>query len=195
VGVHGLVQGDALALGLRQPVTSSVRNIDRFSVAATLGLVLMVAATAGYIGWPRVANALGLKPPPPPPAYAAGQRVDVPAAWYDSSPKTLIIFGRSSCVACEKAQPFLKGLVTRLNGRAAAVFAHPHGDDAADTTFAKSLGITNDRIVVTGSGLRVNATPTILLVNKNGTVLEAWEGAGPPEKQSSILRAIDVALR
>ena len=41
----------------------------------------------------------------------------------------------------------------------------------------------------------VNATPTILLVNKNGTVLEAWEGAGPPEKQSSILRAIDVALR
>ena len=43
-------------------MTSSARRIDRFSVAATLGLVLMVAATAGYIGWPRVANAIGLKP-------------------------------------------------------------------------------------------------------------------------------------
>lgn len=195
MGVHRLVQGDPLAVGIRQPVTSSVRNIDRFSVAATLGLVLMVAATAGYIGWPRVASAIGMKPAPPPPAYAAGQQVDVPAAWYDSSAKTLIIFGREGCVACQKAQPFLKGLVTRLNGRAAAVFAGPSGADAQDTAFAKSLGITGDRIVVAGPGLRVRATPTLVLVNKNGTVLEAWEGAGPPEKQSSILKAIDVALR
>ena len=194
MGLHGLVQSPPLAVGLRQPVTSS-RNIDRFSVAATLGLVLMVAATAVYIGWPRVANALGLKPPPPPPAYTSGQKIDVPTSWYDSSPKTLIIFGRASCVACEKAQPFLKGLVTRLNGRAAAVLAHPPGADADDTAFAKSLGITNDRIVVSVPGLRVRATPTLVLVNKNGTVLEAWEGAGPPEKQSSIVKAIDAALR
>ena len=155
----------------------------------------MVAATAGYIAWPRVANAIGLKPPPPPPAYASGQKIDVPVSWYESSSKTLIIFGRASCVACEKAQPFLKGLVTRLNGRAAAVLAHPPGADADDTAFAKSLGITSDRILVSVPGLRVRATPTLVLVNKDGTVLEAWEGAGPPEKQSSILKAIDVALR
>jgi hypothetical protein len=176
-------------------VTSSARTIDRFSIAATLGLVLMVAATAGYIGWPRVAGAIGFKPAPPPPAYASGQRIDVPAAWYDSSPKTLIIFGRASCVACEKAQPFLKGLVTRLNGRAAAVFAHPAGAADQDTAFARSLGIPSDRIVVAGADLRVRATPTLVLVNKNGTVLDAWEGAGPPERQSSIVKAIDVALR
>lgn len=176
-------------------MTSSVRNIDRWSVAATFGLVLMVAATAVYIGWPRVANALGLKPALPPPAYAAGQQVDVPTSWYDSSGKTLIIFGRASCVACQKAQPFLKGLVTRLNGRASAVLAHPPGAEADDTAFAQSLGITKDRIVVSVPGLRVRATPTLVLVNKNGTVLEAWEGAGPPEKQSSILKAIDAVLR
>ena len=82
MGVHGLVQSPPVAVGLRQSVTSSARNIDRFSVAATLGLVLMVAATAGYIGWPRVANALGLKPAPPPPAYVSGENVDVPTSWY-----------------------------------------------------------------------------------------------------------------
>jgi len=194
VGLHGLVQGPSLAVGI-EPVTSSDRTVDRFSVAATLGLVLMVAATAGYIGWPRVANALGLKPEVPPPAYAAGQRVDVPAAWYDSSPKTLIIFGRASCVACQKAQPFLKGLVARLNGRAPAFLAHLPGADADDVAFANSLGITGDRIVVVGPDLRVRATPTIVLVNQNGTVIDAWEGAGPPERQSSIIKAIDGALR
>jgi len=195
VGLHGLVQGAPLAVGIRQPVTSPARSIDRFSVAATLGLVLMVAATAGYVAWPRMANVIGLKAAAPPPAYASGQHVDVPANWYDSSPKTLIIFGRASCAACEKAQPFLKSLVTRLNGRATAVFAHPPGAETDDAAFAKSLGITNDRVELVGAGLRVRATPTLVLVNRNGTVLEAWEGTGPPERQSSILKAIDVALR
>ena len=191
--MHGLVQGSPLAVGPQ--LKSSAPRIDRYSVVASLGLVLMVAATAVYVGWPRVANALGVKPSVPPPAYAAGERVDVPVSWYDSRPKTLIIFGRASCVACEKAQPFLKGLVTRLNGRAAAVFAHPAGADADDAAFGRSLGIANDRIVTVQTGLRVRATPTILLVNQNGTVLEAWEGAGPPERQSSILKTIDLALR
>jgi hypothetical protein len=155
----------------------------------------MVAATAGYIAWPRVENVMGLEAAPAAPAYASGQRVDVPAAWYESSPKTLIIFGRASCAACEKAQPFLKGLVTRLNGRASAVLAHPPGGEAEDIAFARSLGVTDDRIVVVGGGLRVRATPTLVLVNRDGTVLEAWEGTGPPERQSSILKTIDAALR
>ena len=179
-------------------MTSSSRAVDRLSVATTIGFLLMVAATAGYVGWPRVANAIGLKsaaPPPPPPAYAAGQRVDVPASWYDASGKTLIIFARASCGACDKAQPFLKNLVTRLNGRAAAVMAHPPGEDVANVAFAKSIGITTDHIKVVETGLRVRATPTLLLVDRTGTVLEAWEGAGPPERQSSIVKAIDAALR
>jgi len=176
-------------------VASPRGTIDRLSIVATFGLVLMVGATAAYIGWPRVANAIGLKPPTPPPAYAAGQKVDVPESWYGSSQKTLIIFARESCAACQKAQPFLKGLVGRLNGRAAAVMAHPPGADQQDVEFARSLGITNDGIVVVPSGLRVRATPTIVLVNKNGTVLDAWEGTGPPERQSSIVKAIDASLR
>ena len=171
------------------------RAVDRLSIAATLGLVLMVAVTAGYIGWPRVANAIGLKPPPPPPAYSAGQQVDVPVSWYDSSRRTLIIFGRASCAACEKAQPFLKNLVARVNGRAGVVLAHPPGEEQADTSFAQSIGVQPDRIVIVGPGLRVRATPTLVLVNNDGKILDAWEGAGPPERQSSIVRAIDAALR
>jgi aminoglycoside/choline kinase family phosphotransferase len=52
-----------------------------------------------YIAWPRVASAIGIKPTPPPtppPAYIAGQAIDVPAAWYSSSPRTLVLFARLS---------------------------------------------------------------------------------------------------
>jgi hypothetical protein len=176
-------------------VTKSDRAVNRLSVVASLSLVAMVVATAVYIGWPRVASAIGIKPSAPPPAYAAGQQVDVPVAWYSESDKTLLIFARASCVACQKAQPFLKKLVGRLNGRAVAVMAHPAGADADDLAFAQALGITENHLVIVKPGLKVRSTPTIVVVNRNGTVLEAWEGAGPPEKQASIVKAIDAALR
>ena len=170
------------------------RTVNRLSVVASLGLVGMVVATAMYIGWPRVAGAIGMKPAPPAPAYSAGQKIDVPAEWYSGSPKTLLIFARATCGACQKAQPFIKGLVGRLNGRAAAVMAHPAGDPD-DLKYAESIGVTESNIVVVRPGLRVRSTPTIVLLNENGTVLDAWEGAGPPEKQASIVKAIDAALR
>ena len=72
---------------------SNDRALNRLSVVASLGLVLMVGVTTSYIAWPRVASAIGIKPtppPPPPPAYIAGQGIDVPAAWYSSSPRTLV---------------------------------------------------------------------------------------------------------
>ena len=173
----------------------SDRTLSRLSVAASFGLVLMVGATAGYIGWPRVAAAIGVKPAAAPPAYAAGQRIDTPADWYNAAPKTLVLFARASCAACEKAQPFLKGLVAGLDGRAAAVLAHPAGADQEDIAYARSLGVDDPNIRVVTANLRVRATPTLVLVNQQGAILAAWEGAGAGDRQAEIARTIEAAIR
>ena len=169
--------------------------MNRLSVAATISLVLMVVATAAYVGWPRVAGAVGIKPPAPQPAYAAGQTFDAPPAWYADAPRTLVIFARASCTACEKAQPFLKELVGTVGPKAAAVMAHPPGAPDEDAQFARSLGIADDRIVVVDAGLRVKSTPTIVLVDQRGTILHAWEGVGPVENQARIAGAIKDSLK
>jgi peroxiredoxin len=169
--------------------------MNRLSVAATISLVLMVVATAAYVGWPRVAGAMGIKPPAPQPAYAAGQTFDAPREWYSGAPRTLVIFARASCGACEKAQPFLKELVGTLGDNAAAVMAHPPGAPDDDAQFARSLGISDDHIVVVGNTLRVRSTPTIVLVDQSGTILHAWEGVGPPENHPKIAAAIKAALQ
>jgi peroxiredoxin len=177
---------------------SADRTIRRASIAASVGLALMLAGTIGYVAWPRVADALGVKPtaaPKAPPAYVAGQPVDVPASWYSSADTTLIIFARASCAACENAQPFLAQLVGHVQGRAAAVMAHPPGMDEEDRQFAKSLGVADDKVMVVGDGLRVRATPTIILVNRQGRVLDAWEGVGKPDRQAAILKAVESATR
>jgi hypothetical protein len=195
VGLHGLVQGHPLAVGEQLVTSQSDRALSRLSVAASFGLVLMVGATAGYIGWPRVAAAIGIRPAVPPPAYSTGQQIDVPRDWYGSASHTLVLFARASCGACDKAQPFLKSLVSSLNGRAAAVMAHPAATVAEDAAFARGLGIADSDIRVVTADLRVRATPTLVLVNQQGAILAAWEGVGSTERQAEVLRTINAKLQ
>ena len=167
--------------------------IRRASVAVSAGLALMVVATAGYIVWPQIASKLGVRtgPAAAPAPYVAGQQVDVPAAWYADAPQTLIVFARASCAACEKAQPFLKEIVGHMSGHGTAVMAHPVGPPEDDKKFANSLGIADDHVMVTTAGLRVRATPTIVLVDRQGRIVDAWEGAGKIDTRLAIRAAID----
>jgi thioredoxin-related protein len=45
------------------------------------------------------------------------------------------------------------------------------------------------------AGLRAPATPTLVLVDRTGAILDAWEGAGPPERQAAIVKAVEAVLR
>jgi len=172
---------------------SADRLVRRASVAASAGLALMLVATVLYIGWPRVTSALGLssKPAPRPAAYAAGQTIDVPAAWYADAPKTLVIFARESCAACQRAQPFLASLVSKMQGHGGVLMAHAPGADADDLKFGVSLGLPADRVFITPPNLRVHATPTLVLVDAQGHILDAWEGVAKDDVQAAILKAID----
>ena len=176
----------------------SQQALRRLSLTASIGFVLMVAVTVGYIAWPRVAGAFGLKPAPPlpkPPAYVASELIDVPAYWYNDAPKTLVLFARASCGACDKARPFLASLVTGLGGRAKAVMAHPAGAETDDLAFAQSIGIPESQVRQVTGNLRVKATPTIVLVSQQGTILAAWEGAGAEPRQAEIRTTIERFLK
>lgn len=171
------------------------RLLHRASVVASAGLVLTLAATLVYVAWPRVSGYFGVKSTAAPAVYAAGDRVDVPAAWYTQAPHTLIVFARASCSACERAQPFLKDVVAHMNGKGSAVMAHPDGAPVDDRKFAQSLGVSDDHVFLTTAGLRVRATPTMVLVDRQGKIIGAWEGAGKPERQAAILKIVDDAIK
>ena len=175
----------------------SERALGRASLAASVGLALMLVGTLGYIGWPRVAAALGVssKPAPRPPAYTVGDTVDVPAAWYSTADTTLVLFARASCGACEKAHPFLTKIVGIMNSRGAAFMAHPAVTKVEDAQFAKSLGVKDANVVVGADTLKVQATPTILIVDRRGKILGAWEGVGTPDRQAAVLELINSSTR
>jgi hypothetical protein len=167
-------------------------------MAASIGFALMLGATVAYITWPMVAGALGTRPAPPPPvppAYASGEMVDVPVEWYSDAAHTLLIFARQSCAACDKARPFLADLISRVDQRAGVVMAFPTGAEQDDRAFARSIGVKPDRAYPTPAGLRVRATPTLVLIDRSGRIVDAWEGVGDAERQRAIADAVASALR
>jgi hypothetical protein len=177
---------------------SKDRVLDKFSVAASIVLAVTLCTSLGVVFWPRISATLGMtsKPAPPPPAYVAGDRVDVPSEWYSRHPKTLIVFARAACGACQTAQPFLQKLAASVLESGGGITIAGHRESPADdASFAKSLGVPDDAFVVFPAGLRVRVTPTLILVHRDGTILNAWEGVGPDTKQQTIVVAMTAAFR
>jgi peroxiredoxin len=157
--------------------------------------VLLLGATVVAVAWPRITHTLGVKPAAArEAAYRTGQTIDVPAEWYQSSPYTVLLFARASCGACQQAQPFFKQLVAGLKGRASVVLAGSDQEREDDATYGRALGLKDPSLLVAPAGLKVRATPTLVLINQRGEILGAWEGVGPPEHQTTIAKAIDRAI-
>jgi hypothetical protein len=177
----------------RPGIDGAVRRVAVWINIIVVGLVI---ATVALVAWPRIADALGgpaASASGRAPAYTAGDTIDVPGGWYDQSSHTLVLFAQSRCGACLRAQDFLANLVATVDGRAAVVLAGPNGRHEAELRYASSLGITNASVFETPPGLRARVTPTLVLVDRTGTVLGAWEGV-PPERQAAITQTIVSAV-
>lgn len=170
------------------------RWLRRVALAVSLTLVASVTATAVVVMWPRVTRAMGMTPPPPEPAYRAGQTIDTPLEWAQTAEVTLVLFAQSSCGACQKAKPFLKDLFAELKDRAAVLLASHGPDRTVEEKYRAELGLDAAAFRVTPEGLRVRATPTLVLVDRSGKILEAWEGVGPEPQQKLIREKIVSAV-
>jgi thioredoxin-related protein len=170
------------------------RIINRAVIILSIGFALVLGATAVAVAWPRLTHAFGRAPATPAPAYRTGQTIDVPADWYQASPHTLVLFARSSCSACQEAQPFLKGLVAGLGGHAAVVLASTGQEREEELRYGRAIGIEDALNKIAPAGLKVQATPTLVLINQRGEILGAWEGVGPPDRQTIIANAVKAAI-
>jgi len=60
-----------------------------------------------------------------------------------------------------------------------------------DQQFARGLGIADGHIVAVQALLKVRATPTVLIVNRQGRILGAWEGVAKADQQAAMNQAVD----
>jgi hypothetical protein len=178
------LQGRSLRIGL----------LGRLTVAAAVASLVLVAVTAIVLARPDLRDAMGLGPAP---AYAAHSRIDVPPEVYRTSPYTLVVFARSTCAVCRSSVPFLATLVRKAAASGVAVRLMSSAPVAPDErAFAETWGLDPAAIIgVDLRSMRVKHVPTVVLVDREGEIHFAREGAIPAAAQDELLNRLSSLTR
>lgn len=162
--------------------------LGRSAVALAVTCVLLVGATFFALLTPSIRTTLGLTPRVSP-AYARGDRIDVPPSIYESSAFTVVLFARSDCGVCQRVKPWLSEMRAAVEARPAVqvvmVAINARLDDEVE--FAREIGLGRERVFpLTPQGLKARLTPTLVLVDRQGTVLFSIDGAAPDQTAGAI---------
>jgi thioredoxin-related protein len=123
----------------------------------------------------------------------AGDRLTRLDGWdWAAHDRTLVMILRKGCHFCEDSVPFYQRLLAeqkRDGSSAAIVAAFPDAADAVkEVVQSERLGV-QALAGVPLERLKVSGTPTLLLVDRNGTVLNAWMGMLSPRQELEVMRA------
>jgi len=123
---------------------------------------------------------------------AAGTKVSLPEVDWAQNGKTLLLVLQKGCRYCKQSAPFYQRLVkeTATNRTIRLVAVLPQ-DVADGTQYLRDLDVPIDEVRQAAlETLKVQGTPTLILVNSKGEVVESWAGKLPSDKETEVLNRL-----
>ncbi len=162
---------------------------NKVEVAANVAVILLAVVIGLVFLMDRFANS----GPGPNEVKAGDQLPDLHAYNWKAHERTLLLALRSGCHFCEASMPFYRRLAkleqsNQIGVHLIAVFPD---DPAVVRQVVETQQLTID--VVSGFELgqvKVQATPTLLLVDEQGRVSKVWMGQLPPAEEAEVIAAI-----
>lgn len=144
-------------------------------VVASVSMILASVALIWYVVSARSQSGVAGAPR----TYRVGDRLDnVSELGIGASPRTLIVWIRSGCRFCAESMPFYSRL-SRQPRRSQIVVAGLEPPDQL-RAYVDSQGFSPDKVVTVRPGaLQLTGTPTLVLVDASGVVLNVWKGKLP----------------
>jgi hypothetical protein len=155
---------------------------------------LETIANAVVISAGLVVLAAYLKPwldPPPSPrsaveTYAVGDRVEL-SGDVRIDRDTFLLYTRSKCAYCDASMELYRQLIDK-GARVIAVTAE---QTEMNQSYLAGHRVRPERVLaVAGSGLRFRVTPSLVLVNRDAKVVNAWWGKQDKKTEEAILRTV-----
>jgi len=128
----------------------------------------------------------------PPAGPGQGTLISLPGVSWQDSNQTVVLALSDKCRFCSESAPFYQRLATdlaqRRDIRLIAIF--PQDVDAGKQYLAQ-LGVSVGQVVQAPlDALKVRGTPTLVIVDKNGAVMQSWVGKLNSERESEVLNRI-----
>jgi thiol-disulfide isomerase/thioredoxin len=144
------------------------------AVVVFLGLVVR-----GDIGWHRAT--------PPPAQELVGKSVSLPGVQFPRGRNSLLLVVSTTCHFCKDSMPFYRQLAEKARGRLDIVAVLPQPQAEAQK-FLQDAGVEANQIVSASPGaVGTRGTPTVLLVDGSGKVVQAWVGRLDENGQQNLL--------
>ncbi len=147
-----------------------------------LTIVLIGFVATRYFTTPIPSNSAKAEGVKPGAVIPAGDLV------WDKSDMNLVMVLSTACKYCNESAEFYRNLSARRTGsdvRLIGVLPQPKDEV---TKYLGDQKIAVDEIITLNPGqIDVRGTPTLLLVNRNGVVLQVWNGKLPPEKEAEVM--------
>lgn len=164
-----------------------VANLAIIAVAILLGVVVVRT----YL-LPKNTNA---KLPPSKTQIHKGTKVPVTGVDWTKNSQTLVLALSTGCHFCSESAGFYQRLVnaksTSKTFQLIAVLPQPESDGQR---YLSGLGVEVDQVKQAEfATFGVQGTPTILLVDKNGEVMDSWVGKLPETQEQEVLGRLGVS--
>jgi len=144
----------------------------KVEVAANVVVILLAVVIGSVFLKERFAA-----PGPEPNEVKAGDRLIGLDGWdWGGHDRTLLLVLRKGCHFCEDSAPFYQRLVAKQQ------------QDNPKVVQSERLGVQALPGVPLQT-LKVSGTPTLLLVDRSGTVLNTWIGVLSPRQELEVMRA------
>jgi len=176
--------------------TGMKTEIHRKIELATNIAIMIVAALLCVV---LVKNHLLSSPPAPTPngliannqiQPQAGAKLSVPGIDWAENGQTLLLVLSTTCHFCSESAPFYQRLLKERNDSVRTIALLPQSVSESKD-YLNDLGISVDEVKQASlKSINVRGTPTLLLVDGNGAVVNEWVGRLPLDQEAEVLRLI-----
>ena len=117
-----------------------------------------------------------------------GTRIALPNVDWSKSDKNLVLALSTSCHFCSESAPFYQKLAQLKAGRGDVrlIAALPQTVTEAQAYLSEHNLLVDEVRQTSLDTIDVRGTPTLVLVDRNGTVVDSWKGKLPPEKETEV---------
>jgi thioredoxin-related protein len=158
------------------------KKLEMFANVAIIVVALMIVGVFGYNF---------LSQPPSPKKIQIGTKINIPETVLEKN-QTFLVVLQKDCRFCSESASFYQKLseATKNKQNTDLIAALPSEIDVSKQ-YLQSLNVKIEKVIkVSLENLQVQGTPTLILLDLEGKVIESWIGKLPTEIENEVLKKI-----